>query len=292
MNGAKEHREKKIIEALRNVLEINQNSCSCDECGKTSETKNNVKNHTEMQHLEQSCYCDACGKTSITADNVNKHMELLHQGQSCSCDECGETSVTQNDVKRHIQLLHADHHSSSHDADIDDQVEFDPVLWDVLLCEDEANELTKSEKQEVLKLHRYFAHRSGHKLWENLFQPAGKLKGKKKLVLDMLGKCEICKRYKKTPPRPKVGLPKARDVNDVVSLDLQIFKKDGKKEIGIMYIHDEFSKLIKGQVINDKKKETIIKGIENKWIIGDGAGPGHPLRGTFPIMVESSLMMM
>jgi transposase InsO family protein len=103
----------------------------------------------------------------------------------------------------------------------------------------------------------------------------------KKLVLDMLGKCEICKRYKKTPPRPKVGLPKARDVNDVVSLDLKIFKKDGKKEIGILYIHDEFSKLIKGQVINDKKKETIVKGIENKWIIGDGAGPGHPLRGYF-----------
>ena len=35
------------------------------------------------------------------------------------------------------------------------------------------------------------------------------------------------------------------------------------------------------QVLNDKKKETIIKGIENKWIIGDGAGPGHPSRGYF-----------
>ena len=64
-------------------------------------------------------------------------------------------------------------------------------------------------------------------------------------------------------------------------MDLKIFKNDGKKEICILYIHDECSKLIKGQVINDKKKETIIKGIENKWIIGDGAGPGHPSRGYF-----------
>ena len=58
-------------------------------------------------------------------------------------------------------------------------------------------------------------------------------------------------------------------------------KKSGKKEIGILYIHDEFSKLIKGKVINDKKPDTIIKGIESKWIIGGGAGPGHPSRGFF-----------
>ena len=39
--------------------------------------------------------------------------------------------------------------------------------------------------------------------------------------------------------------------------------------------------MIKGQVINDKSKETIIKGIEKKWIVGGGAGPGHPSRGFF-----------
>ena len=64
-------------------------------------------------------------------------------------------------------------------------------------------------------------------------------------------------------------------------MDLKIFKKSNKKEIGILYLHDEFSKLIKGQVINDKTKESIIKGIEKKWIIGGGAGPGHPSKGFF-----------
>ena len=88
-------------------------------------------------------------------------------------------------------------------------------------------------------------------------------------------------KYKRTPSRPKFGLPKVGDVNEVVSMDLKIFKKSNKKEIGILYIHDEFSKLIKGQVINDKTKETIIKGIEKKWIIGGEAGPGHPSKGFF-----------
>ena len=114
-----------------------------------------------------------------------------------------------------------------------------------------------------------------------MFLPAGRFTGKKRLVLKFLEKCEICKRHKRSPPRPKVGLPKAKDVNEVVSIDLKILKKSGKKDIGILYIHDEFSKLIKGKVVNDKNRNTIIKAIESKWIVGDGAGPGHPYKGFF-----------
>ena len=55
-------------------------------------------------------------------------------------------------------------------------------------------------------------------------------------------------------------------------MDLKILKKSGNKEIGILYFHDEFYKLTKGQVIDNKNKETNIKGIESKWIVGDGMG--------------------
>ena len=48
-----------------------------------------------------------------------------------------------------------------------------------------------------------------------------------------------------------------------------------------MYLHHDFSKLIKGHVVNDKNPDTIIKAIESKWIIGGGIGPGHPSRGFF-----------
>ena len=87
--------------------------------------------------------------------------------------------------------------------------------------------LTEEEKKELLKLHKYFAHRNASKLWEHLLQPAGKLKGKKKLVIEFLEKCEICRKYRRTSSRPKVGLPKARDINEVVSIDLKILKKSG-----------------------------------------------------------------
>ena len=53
-------------------------------------------------------------------------------------------------------------------------------------------------------------------------------------------------------------------MNQVVSLDLKILKKSGKKEVAIRYFHDEFTKLTKGQVIDNKEKNTIIKAIENK----------------------------
>lgn len=41
----------------------------------------------------------------------------------------------------------------------------------------------------------------------------------------LIDDCEICQKYRKTPARQRVVLPKSRDVNDVVSLDLKGWKK-------------------------------------------------------------------
>ena len=66
--------------------------------------------------------------------------------------------------------------------------------------------LEDDEEKQVKKVHRYFGHRSGRKVWE-LFAKAGKLRNKKKAVLELLEKCNVCTGSKKTPPRPKVGMP-------------------------------------------------------------------------------------
>ena len=220
-------------------------------------------------------------------DKLHHHLGCEHEDMKVPCNSCDKGLRSENEFCHHRGVEH-EKRSSSHEVFLShhaetinvDEIEVDPIVWAALFSDDE-KDLTEAEEKEILKLHRYFAHRSGSKLWENLFQPAGKFKGKKKYVLNFLDQCEICKRHKRSPPKPKVGLPKAKDVNEVVSIDLKILKKSGKKEIGILYLHDEFSKLIKGKVINDKQKNTIIKGIESKWIIGDGAGPGHPSRGFF-----------
>ena len=82
---------------------------------------------------------------------------------------------------------------------------------------------------------------------------------------------------KKSPPRPKVGLPVSNDFNDVVGLDLKVL--DINKGEYILWIVDLFSKMIKGKFIRDKKPATVIQAIIETWIVGGGSGPGHPRRG-------------
>ena len=136
--------------------------------------------------------------------------------------------------------------------------------------------LTGDEKTQIDKVHRYFGHRSGRRIWE-LFAKADKLKGKRSEVLKIIEKCKICSQMKKSPPRPKVGLPVANNFNEVVGMDLKVLSKN--KGEYILWIVDLFSKLIKGKFIKDKKPATIIEAIIGTWIIGDGIGPGHPSRG-------------
>ena len=136
--------------------------------------------------------------------------------------------------------------------------------------------MEKDEKAQVMKVHKYFGHRSGRRIWE-LFAKAGKLKGKKKAAIELIDKCKICTNFKKAPPRPKVGLSVANDFNEIVGLDLKVLNK-AKGEY-ILWMVDIFSKLIKGKFIKDKNPSTIIEGIISSWIVGDGVGPGHPRRG-------------
>ena len=85
--------------------------------------------------------------------------------------------------------------------------------------------LTSEEKEEVNKVHKYFGHRSGRCIWD-LFAKVNKLSGKRKAVLEEIERCKICSKYKKSPPRPKVGLPVANDFNEVVGLDLKVIDKE------------------------------------------------------------------
>ena len=93
-------------------------------------------------------------------------------------------------------------------------------------------------------------------------------------MMEEVEKCKVCSSFKKSPARPKIGLPIANDVNDIVGLDLKVVDK--AKGYYILWKVDLFSKLIKGKFIRNKNPSTIIDGILTSWIIGDGMGPGHP----------------
>ena len=137
--------------------------------------------------------------------------------------------------------------------------------------------LEEDEKKQITKVHRYFGHRTGRKIWE-IFAKAGHLRNKKKAVLDLLDNCKVCCTTKKTPPRPKVGMPVANTFNEIVGLDLKVLNKSGEY---ILWMVDMFSKAIKGKHIKDKDPETIVAGIIESWIVGNGFGPGHPSKAFY-----------
>ena len=70
-------------------------------------------------------------------------------------------------------------------------------------------------------------------------------------------------------------MPKANTTNEVVSLDLKE-RRDYKKEI--LYMCDEFSGYMVGEVINNKHPETVIKAFNKRWV---REGPGIPSKGVF-----------
>ena len=76
-------------------------------------------------------------------------------------------------------------------------------------------------KKKVIKLHKQFAHPNPDRLI-NLLKDADV---DNKAVFDMVKEvslsCDTCKRYKKSPLRPVVGFPLAREFNEVVAVGLK-----------------------------------------------------------------------
>ena len=129
-------------------------------------------------------------------------------------------------------------------------------------------------KKHIMKVHKNLGHKSKKQLLL-LFKMAEKYDSKtKEAIEEVTEECEICRKYKKTPPRPKVAMAKATTANEVISLDLKEFNSEGKY---VLYMVDEFSNYIKGKVISNKKPETIIKAFNKAWI---EEGPGIPSKGT------------
>ena len=76
----------------------------------------------------------------------------------------------------------------------------------------------KKRHETLLKLHRQFAHPSKKRLiglltgiWRDDYEPISYIEQK----------CEICKKYAKTPPKPVGTMPMAKEFNEKVAMDLE-----------------------------------------------------------------------
>ena len=173
VNGTSNEKERKLIQVVKNLTILNEElQVKCQLGEKQCEEKHNMKTHKPEYHGENSIQndCETCERQLNAKSNL-KSPKFEHYGDA--------NIYTESFLSHHVE------------EDDDEHIELNSGLWDILLSETDESDLTDEEKKEVLKLHRYFAHRSGRKLWENLFHPAGRFKGKKKKVLEFLSKCEV-----------------------------------------------------------------------------------------------------
>ena len=137
------------------------------------------------------------------------------------------------------------------------------------------NDISKDEKRKKIeKVHNVLCHPRPDILL-NLFKDSSQNdKESLELVKEVSDRCKVCKTHKRTPSRPKVGLPVSSEFNECVSIDLK--GPLPNKDSYILYLVDTFSRLTRGVIVKDKKPETIVKAILKCWVLGNGIGPGMP----------------
>ena len=120
---------------------------------------------------------------------------------------------------------------------------------------------SKERHKTLIKLHRQFAHPPLKKL-KALLQDSGQLTEDYQEILEDIGeKCNLCKRYMKTPPRPAVGLPMASQFNDRVTMDLKQW--NGR---WILHIIDMWSRYTISVFIPRKRSCDVINALMQGWI--------------------------
>ena len=118
---------------------------------------------------------------------------------------------------------------------------------------------TKTKTEIAEKLHRLFAHASSDKqlkLLNSAGDPSKNDEELKTLIKKISAKCQICQLYKKTAPRPIVGLPLATAFQECVAIDLRFYK--GKV---LLHLTDHATRLSASTFVPPKETNVIINAI-------------------------------
>ena len=117
-------------------------------------------------------------------------------------------------------------------------------------------------QKKAVKLHRYFGHAKSNRLLELVKNSDHYSKELQDELVKLDDNCQHCLVYKRDPARPKVSIYNAKDVNEVVGIDLKWLTT------GHVMIHaiDLFSRFSATRIIQNKQKETIISALFDCWI--------------------------
>jgi len=132
---------------------------------------------------------------------------------------------------------------------------------------------TPGQKKKVLeKLHKYFGHVSPESLYRILRASSASAKFTESEIRMINEKCSICRTSGRKMNKKKTSLPRSSGFNQVVTMDLKVHSMTEY----VLWCVDDATRMIRGEVVKDKKPETILGALERAWIIGRGAGPGLP----------------
>ena len=134
---------------------------------------------------------------------------------------------------------------------------------------------------DLKRINKIFGHPRPEQI-QTMFKDAGVFdENINKKLMKICKSCQICHKYQKNVPKPKVGLPKAREVNEIISIDLKpVSSLLGNKNDTryIVYSVCEFSKFITGGISPNKEAENVAKVILD---ISCLKGLGYPTGGFF-----------
>ena len=125
---------------------------------------------------------------------------------------------------------------------------------------------SKKNKSVATKLHKQFGHPSAERLIKMIRNSGCQNRGLEKEIMYLGENCDVCKKFRKPPPKPVVSVPLAENFNEMIAIDLKSYGKGY-----FLVIVDVFTKYCASAVINNKKPETIIENLFSSWITIFGA---------------------
>ena len=114
----------------------------------------------------------------------------------------------------------------------------------------------------AVKLHQQFSHASKEKLLKLIASSGCKDEEFVSCVKQCCEECKVCRRFRRPPLRPAVGLPVADRFNQVVSMDL----KEHERGKWILHMIDTATHYSAGCLINTKDKDVVVSKIFQIWV--------------------------
>ena len=93
-------------------------------------------------------------------------------------------------------------------------------------------------------------------------------------IREVLKRCEICQKKKKSQSAPKITFMKASSFNEILTLNLKEKKINGQKRY-ILWVICSFSRFAKGIALKSKEMVEVTKALYNGWFCNYGC----PSRG-------------